>query len=317
MKKLLILSFLLLLSNQNILAQKNLVGSYHISSGNPDDGGYTWFLFENNEFAMVTFGQIVAGTWQEISKNQIQFEPYSAKQSFQVFGRNNPKVKGTQFIFQGLDINEGSWIGVSDQGVQRLLNSDANCLDYPIKKSIEHKMTSLFLASCNLKSDCDRLNSYQFEIGSNNEFIVIYFNSQNTIPSFKGTIVEDQLHLDYGASSTKKRKISSNDQMELKPYLQEIKSQYLKKEILLDAENQMVKLDVPAGEYDSNPGIQGLSALNYNIDLNTGIYRAKEKFSGEDLENYNTLFLYKKLDFKLEDRTFEKVENSLLQFSCH
>ena len=316
MKKVLLLSYLLLLGNQNILAQQNLVGSYHISSGNPDDGGYNWFLFENNEFAMVTFGQIIAGKWAESSKNEIQFEPYSAKESFQVFGRKNPEINGTKLIFQGLDINEDSWIGISDKEIQPILNADANCLDNPISKTIEHKITSLFLASCNLESECERLNSYQFEIGSNNEFIVIYFNSQNTIPPFKGAIINDQLNLDYGRSSSKKRKISREDQFEVNSYLKEIKSQYTKKEILLDIENKRVQLDTPFGERESNPGIQGLSASDYTIDLKTGTYTAKEKFTDDYLTNYNLLFLYKELAFKKEDRVFEKVKPSFLQFSC-
>ena len=317
MKKPALLFLIFLLSSQNILAQKNLVGSYYIASGNPDDGGYTWFLFENNKFAMVTFGQIAAGTWTETSKNEIQFEPYSAKESFQVFGRNNPNVKGTKFIFQGLDINEDSWIGISDQEVQPLLNSDANCLDSPIVKTIEHKMTSLFLASCSLERYCERLNSYQFAIGSNNEFLVLYFDSQNTIPPFKGSVINNQLNLEFGRSSTKKRKITNDDRVEINAYLQEIKTQYTKKEILLDIENQMVKLDTPLGAHESNRGIQGLSASDYNIDLQTGIFTAKEKFSAEFLESYNTLFLYKKLDFKMEDRSFRQVKNSFLQFSCN
>lgn len=202
---------------------------------------------------MATLGQIVAGTWKEISKNKIQFEPYSATENFQVFGRNNPAINGTKFILKGFDINEDSWIGISDQQVQPILNSDASCLDSPIQKTIDHKMTSLFLASCNLQSDCERLNSYQFEIEGKNEFLVIYFNSENTIPPFKGTIINDQLNLDFGASSTKKRKITSNDKLEIGRYAKAIKSQYIKKEILLDPNNQMVNPDTPAGENESNP----------------------------------------------------------------
>lgn len=255
MRKLILLNLFLLIISQTFSAQKNLVGSYHISSGNPDDGGYTWFIMENNEFAMVTFGQIVAGTWKETSKNEIQFTPYSAKESFQVFGRTNPQVRGTRFIFKGLDINEDSWIGTSQNEIQPILNEDANCLDPAIEKIMQDKIANLVLSSCNQQSDCKTFDTYQFRVGDHNEFVVLYFNAQNRIAPFTGTISNDQLNLEHGQISTRKRKISKEDDFEIKNYMLEIKDQYTKEYLLLDLENQMVNLDAAVGSYDSNPGI--------------------------------------------------------------
>ena len=317
MRKLILLNFFLLFICQTFSAQKNMVGSYHISSGNPDDGGYTWLLMENNEFAMVTFGQMVAGTWKETAKNQIQFTPYAAKESFQVFARQNAEIKGTKFMFLGLDINEDSWIGTSGNEIQPILNDDANCLDQIIEKKIDEKITQLILSSCNLETDCQDLKSLQFEIVDNNEFLVLYFNSQNTIAPFTGTITNDQLLLEYGQTSSKKRKISKENDFEVKRYMQEVKNQYNKNQILIDLDNKMVNLDASVGSYDSNPGIQGLSSADYNIDLKSGTYSAKEKFTQDFLVNYNTLFLYKKLESKMQQKSFKKVKNSFLQYSCN
>lgn len=316
MKKILFLGFIFLLSFQGISAQKNLVGSYHISSGNPDDGGYTWILFENNEFAMVTFGQIIAGKWNEISKDRIQFNPYAATEPFQVFARSNSTNSGTKIIFRGLDINEDAWISTSREESQLILNPDANCLKSPIVKEFKDKITQLTLSGCARNTDCSIPNSYQFNIGNNNEFLVLYYDYQNTIPPFQGSIVEGKLSLNHGRFSSKKRAIPKTEEQDIKNYIGQVKDQYNQVEILTASDDTIVNLK-PGNEESIDQEVSGLSVLSYDFNSEKGIYTAKTKFKEKELKRLNTLSVYKKLDFKSESKPLQISKGSLLTFSCN
>ncbi|QOW11067.1 hypothetical protein Q73A0000_12215 [Kaistella flava (ex Peng et al. 2021)] len=314
MKKLLIFSLLFFSWFQNIGAQQNLVGSYHISSGNPDDGGYNWFLFDNNEFAMVTFGQIISGKWTQNENHKIIFKPYIPDQSLQVFGRYNPDINGSKILFKDLDINEKTFIATSTKEMQNILNEDANCLPYPVKKEFDHSLEKLMLSNCltqNLKQN--RLG-FDYEIADNNDFVIIYYNSQMMLPEFKGEIVNSQLTLNQGSSSSPKRSISKTDESEIKKFVEQQKNYYSQTSFLSTKENRFGTIS-PEGiiNFEENQ----LRLSHYIIDSKTGIYVLKSALDEMVPAEFKTLYFYKKLNFKKSTEPIKFFKKSLFQFQCN
>ena len=311
MKRLLLLSLLFLLGIQNIWAQQNLVGSYHISSGNPDDGGYNWFLFENNEFAMLTFGQIVSGKWKVNEHNQIDFTPYVPTESFQVFARYNSTTTGTKIMFNRLNINESLYFGTSKNEIQPVLNNEANCLPEPIIKTYKQPIENLILS--NNLTENGKLNKLglEFEMLNNNDFIVVYYNSHNKIAPFKGEISNDKLTMNYGEVSSAKRLISKIDEVEIKTYVEEQKNYYTQNSFLSTTEYRFTNAPVD-GKFIYERS--NFLVSDYSVDPATGTYKRKDPFDSEYQLEYNTLYLYKKLNFKATSESIKVNKKSVFTF---
>lgn len=267
MKKSIVLFLLFLFGYQNIGAQQNLVGNYHISSGNPDDGGYSWFLFENNEFAMVTFGQIVSGKWKVNEHREINFTPYAPTESFHVFARYNPSLKGTIILFKELDINESLYLATSSQEIQPLLNDEANCLPEAIVKTFTEPIEKLILSNHLVETGEANKLGLEYNTINNNDFIVVYYNSQNNIPPFKGEITNNKLTINQGSTSSEKRAIAKTDEIEIKKYVEEQKNYYAQNSFLSTAEHRFGN---PPTDGKIIFGRKYLLVSDYTIDSNTG-----------------------------------------------
>ena len=313
MKSLLIviINFLFCVS---ISAQSNSVGFYKISSGNPDDGGYNWFLFEDHQFAMLTFGTLISGTWEENENQEITFIPYAPKEKFQVFGRKNTELKGSTIIFVNLDINEDSYIGFSPETLQPILNDDANCLDQPIVKKFDKEIKQLFLSNFSAENNPENGKAYQLNLENNNEFIILYNENSRMLSNFTGKIEENKLSINFDRKSSEKSAIEPEEGLEIKKYIQQQKKYYAKNEMIVNPENRFVNLLEENEEMENH---QSLHKNNYNFDSKTQIYTAKNPQKVEDrYDDFNTLYLYKNLPFIEVIPAKLSTKKNLLQYTC-
>lgn len=305
--------FVLMLFAQNFWAQKNIVGTYHISSGNPDDGGYNWMLFDNNEFAMLTFGYIISGKWAQKSDGNIEFVPYMPENSFAVYGRNNPEIKGAKMVFNGLDINEETYIATSATEIQPILNEDANCLPYPTLKIFESPLKKLLLTCCLSAKNTETSCAFDYELLNFNDFIVIYYSSQMRVTPFSGKIVDQKLQINRGEFSSSKREISPTDENEIKKYVEQQK-QYFSQTSLVSTKDYRFGSISKEGFFIFEENKISLS--NYHFDGENGIYTYKNSTPELEEWEYKTLNLYKKLNFEVSKESLQLNKKSLLEFRC-
>lgn len=314
MKKISVFTLLILIFlSKNVWAQESVVGNYHISSGNPDDGGYNWFLLDNSEFAMLTFGQMIAGKYSVNSKNEIDFVPYAPKQPFQVFGRLNPEIKGSQIAFRGLDINDYSYIGTSKSELQPILNDDANCLSQEEIKTFEKKLTALLFSNLITEDRKTSKLAYDYDLGEYNSFVVIYFNAHTMLPPFQGKILNNKLQINESEFSKEKRNILKDDEQEIKNEIEKQKNFFLQDRIYHHGENEGVSV---SSEGNNNNNLSGIVLSDYTFSQETATYTRKNKFSEEPLTKYNTLFLFKNLNFEITQDPIKLTEKSLMEFRC-
>ena len=298
---------------QNFSAQKSIVGTYHISSGNPDDGGYTWMLFDNNEFAMVTFGQIISGKWSQRSEEEIDFVPYIPENSFAVYGRKNSLIKGTKLMFNGLDINENTYIATSKEEIQPILNEDANCLPYPTVKNLEKPLSNLLLSCCFDEKVSKKSCGFDYELDDYNDLIIIYFDSQKMLEAFTGKIKDQKLQINFGRFSSEKRAISPTDETEIKKFVEQQKKYYSQSVLVSTADNHFgskSKEDIFIFEENNLP------LSDYIFDAEKKVFTYKETTSDLEDWEFKTLYLYQKLNFKSNNQPLKLNKKSLLEFRC-
>ncbi|MFC6267234.1 hypothetical protein [Frigoriflavimonas asaccharolytica] len=315
MKSSFLLFFAISIFGLNLTAQSKSAGFYKISSGNPDDGGYNWFLFEDHQFAMLTFGTLISGTWEENDHQDITFIPNAPKEKFEVFGRRNEALKGSKIIFLNLDINENSYIGFSSDALQPILNEDANCLDQPIVKVFDENVKALFLSNFTSENNVENKKAYQINLENNNEFIISYNENSRMLAKFTGKIEKNKLTIDFGKKSSERGEIEPSEALEIKKYINQQKKYYAKNELIINAENRFLNL------LEDNEGMEGHRSLyknNYNFDSKTQIYTAKSPDDFEDkYDDTNTLYLYKNLSFSKVIPSKLSSKKNLLQYTCY
>ena len=305
---------LCLLFCTNFSAQNKYAGLYKIYSGNPDDGGYNWFLFEDHQFAMLTFGTLVSGTWEENESNELTFHPNSPKEKFQVFGRKSENVKGSKMMFANLDINEDSYIGFTPETLQPILNADANCLPRPIVKTLDEKINHLYFSNFTSENNLENKKAFHIKIEDNNDFIVVYYSQHQMFEDFVGKIENNELSINYGEKSSKKRAINPTEAGEIKQFIQQQKAEYSKTVLVTNAGYRFINL---LSEGESSENHRAISKSFYNFDGKNQIYTSKDPREFEDAySDYNTLFEYKLLQFEKVTPPKKLNPKNLLQYTC-
>lgn len=313
MKKAII--YVLLFCVSMINAQKKIAGSYHVSSGNPDDGGYNWMLLENHDFAMFTFGRMIAGKWSMDAGNEVTFTPSIPKYPFEIFGRYNPEVKGTKVMFNNFDINEDTFIGNSQQGMQPVLNQDANCLPYPLLKEFENKFNDILL-SVSLYQQGKGI-VYQSDIQKYNDFIILYYPSHVMVQPFKADFKNGKLYFrGDGKPSTERKDINLDELNEIEKYIGLGISSFFKESIVSNKAYNIISYGMGEyGDFDESSFLE----LNYNYDASTEIYAAKEKneVSDDDYHDVNTLYKYHKVEIKPSQTVYKMSDKSIFNITCN
>jgi hypothetical protein len=314
MKNTIICFFLLLLSFVD--AQTKIAGSYHVSSGNPDDGGYNWVLMENHEFAMFTFGQIIAGKWEIDKQNRITFSPNSPKYPFDVYGRYNSKVKGTKVMFSNFDINEDAFIGNSEAGIQPVLSQNANCLPYPLVNEFKEKFKDIILSTYLYREEKESF--YKADFQKYNDFMIIYYSSSRRVPPFKAMLKDEKLYFNNNEKASSERKDLNPDELaEMGMYVSQGAAGVTKETIVANKVYNVISYGI--GESTEKFDEESFLKFNYNYDPSTEIYTAKNKYKaakGDDFHDLNILYQYHKVELSPSEKLYEKSDKSIFNITC-
>lgn len=311
MKKVIICFFIVSISMMK--AQSGIAGAYHVSSGNPDDGGYNWMLLENHNFAMATFGQIIAGKWS-MDKNVITFTPIIPKYSFDVYGRFNAKVKGTKIMFSNFDINEDAYIGNSSQDLQPVLNEDANCLPFPLLKEFDQPFKDIVLSLP--LSDKQESMAYTTTLQKYNDFIIMYYSSGTRVLPFQAEYKNKKLYFRGDRASRERKEINPNDLKELNKYMEKGITE-LSKETIVSNEKYNINSYGMGEQEDFDE--KSFLELNYNYNPSEEIYTAKypQAVSEDDgYHNLNKLYKYNKVELKPSTVSYKMSKKSIFNVNC-
>lgn len=294
------------------------MGKYKIRSGNPDDGGYSWYLLDNQQFMMVTFGQVISGKWEVDSKKQIKFTPNRKDSPYEVFGRYNPELKGTKVMFQEFDINENAFLGTDSDEVQAVLSEDANCLPYPLLKEF-NKIQKLTLASF-MDDEQKILKGLTFDLGKHNDVIIAYYRSSQRIPPFEGRIVKNKLQLSFGGESSAKREIDPEELQELLDVQKELDKHSNANELLANKEYNFVQFTKEENYQPKDfPISTVIFSSNYDFDSSTQTYISKYQQEVNEEDQYhdlNKLYRFQKIEAKPSQIQPKIKKGSLFNITC-
>lgn len=296
-------------------AQSDVVGKYHQRSGNPDDGGYTWFFFENHQFAMVTFGQIISGKWEIDANHIITLTPTIPDQPFDVYGRYDSTIKGTEIMFNNFDINEQTFIGNYENGVQPVLSDDANCLPYPLIHHFKENYKEIILG-VETFTENQTLLFYKTDTTNFNRFIITYYPSHNRISPFTVRFNDHKIYF-FNDEYAEQKKINAEERNEIEKYIN-MENQYLSPENIVTNKGFNI---ISYYGFDDNPDFNEKSFLenNYKYNASQNSYEAKfrnENDSEDDYHNINTLYPYKKLNLSDEKQAYTTKKESLFHITC-
>ena len=108
-----------------------IIGSYYMSSGNPE-GGTTLIIMPNNSFVVAYFGGLRKGTW-ELNDDTYQFN-YHTEPKVVLYGRQNPNLMDSIAVSMSLDSDGDFAVRFKIEGnvpFQPIFNQNANCLSHP------------------------------------------------------------------------------------------------------------------------------------------------------------------------------------------
>ena len=167
----------------SMLAQKteNIVGLYRTDIGSGSSGSTNYFILEDHSFYLTGFGTFIKGNWTIDDKNIVKLFPKNPEQSFVLFGRNNPKIKGSMKIrFDGDDFGRNkTYISIdNDNSLKKVFSRiNANSANSFTKYDNFKGLISF--------SD-DKNQVYNFKIDNNfNDFVVYYYNESSFYKPFE------------------------------------------------------------------------------------------------------------------------------------
>jgi len=132
--------------------EEKVIGGYSLAFGHHSpEGNPKLFLYPGNRYAIISFGDAQSGTWRVVKEKYLHLIPNKSKYPFTVYGRHNPKIKGsTKTSFLGDDFSYNTLIHYGELEEKPLLspifNEDANCFDFPYKETINTVYDKISLA---------------------------------------------------------------------------------------------------------------------------------------------------------------------------
>ncbi|MEN2399933.1 hypothetical protein GKZ90_0009105 [Flavobacterium sp. MC2016-06] len=288
--------------------QTNIAGTYHTASNDLDADGHNWILLENNEFAIFTLGQIIAGKWSKDDHDIITFTPYASESPFGVYGRKNPKVKGTKIMFHNFNGDEIAYVGNSNDGIQPIVNKGAKCFTYPLLKEFDTYFRDIVLSLFpnEIGAKCF---SYSDGAQQYNDFIIMYYPASIMTASFKANYKNGKLSFD-SRTSSKKENAASKTTASIENYMVKWVNSHSLKSIVRDRLYNVIS-SLEDEKY------QNFLETNFNFDPASQVYNAKNK-DGRDNDSHdlNILFLYSKVELKQMDIYPAQKEESLFNLAC-
>lgn len=173
--------------------EEGLLGSYGLSFGNRSpEGSPTLFLYHNNKYVIVSFGEVQTGTWRVVKEKYLHLNPNKTKYPFSVYGRYNPSIgDSTKTSFLGDRFSYRTLITYnkttkSPVNLTPIFNKDANCFDFPYihKTASVPQQISLAFNQSYEESEDQKITLYSFKNTTNfNDFIIFeYTRAKNKMP---------------------------------------------------------------------------------------------------------------------------------------
>lgn len=297
--------------------QTKIAGTYHVSSGNPDDGVYNWVLMENHEFAMFTFGQIISGKWEINDQDEISFQPNTPKYPFDVYGRFDPKLKGTKIMFSNFSINEDAFLGNSETEIQPVLNPDANCLPYPLVKNFNENFKDIVFSTFQYRQEKESF--YKADFQKYNDFMIMYYSSSVMVRPFKAVLKDEKLYFNGRDErpSSERKEINPDELKEMEMYISQGASAVSKEKIVANKSYNVISYGI--GESEEKFDEESFLKFNYNFDPSTEIYTAKNKYKvskDDEYHDLNILYQYHKIELHPTQDSYKKSPKSIFNITC-
>lgn len=132
--------------------EEKIIGGYSLAFGHHSpEGSPKLFIYPKNRYAIISFGDVQAGTWRVVKGKKLHLIPNKTKYPFTVYGRHNPKIKdSTKTSFLGDDFSYDTLINYGELEEKPLLtpifNLEANCFSFPFKETISNIYNKISLA---------------------------------------------------------------------------------------------------------------------------------------------------------------------------
>ncbi|MEO8773377.1 MAG: hypothetical protein ABI263_00595 [Gelidibacter sp.] len=210
MKKLVVL-MICCFSASSFSQNEEIIGSYYMSSGNPE-GGTTLYIMPNNTFVVGYFGGLQKGTW-EFKEDAYHFT-YHKEPKIVLYGRHNPSLKDSVSVNMSVDSNGEFAVRFNPEEnipFTPIFNRDANCMDYPyiykqkeVLHTLEVHLPDLRYYYEETLSDLSEIYRFKSHKGFN-EFILTGLSTEYSAGgAFQATYGNGILSLNNGEDNLKK-----------------------------------------------------------------------------------------------------------------
>jgi len=216
-----------------------IVGSYYMSSGNPE-GGSHFIVMPDHTFVVTYFGGMRKGTWE--LQDDRYFFTYHVEPVFVLYARNNPKVTDSVSVRIAIDGNRSFALRLNasgDEPFTPLFNKNANCFDYPYilkqkeaLKNLDAYAPDRGYRSQNELEDLGEQYSFNTEI-QHNEFILAGLSREYSTPrSFSATFANNSMVLNDSKTIEKSGEIEDMNAEDMQFVKQFIETELFPKQLV-------------------------------------------------------------------------------------
>jgi len=296
--------------------EKKVIGAYSLGFGHHSpEGNPKLFIYPENRYAIVSFGEVQAGSWRVVKEKYLHLIPNKAEYPFTVYGRYNPKIKdSTKTSFLGDDFSYHTLINYGEPDKKPLLtpifNIDANCFDFPYKKTMSKVHNKISLAYNNSYLENDEIYLHTFDNTKRfNDFVVFEHTRKNDRSNTVIITIGDNA-LIFGEDQVTP-KSSLND-------LSEDDHAFIKKIIAVRETSSFVYYNPGYQNFDHNE----ITSEVYTFDEKLNTYVSKYDCTGSDCEednyhNYSRINKYELLgDITTTKKKYDIAEKSVIYTVC-
>ncbi|PKH50734.1 hypothetical protein CXF68_08535 [Tenacibaculum sp. Bg11-29] len=288
-------------------AEKKVVGKYSLSFGshNPS-GGAQLYIYHQNKYAIISFGEIQVGTWKVVHKKYLHLIPNKKKHLFSVYGRYNAEIgDSTKTFFKGDNFSYRTLIKYGDtnektQNLIPIFNKNANCFKFPYLGKIKNTYNSISLAYNNNYKEQEEqeviIYTYKNKQKFNDFIIYEYIKTNNTRQT---RVIIDNDKLIFRKNRITEKKPLPDETNEDGKLLKKLTLSILKKT------PKYVYYNVGCKKYDSK--IVNSELYNFNTELNSYISIGKCLKGCPNKNDYDYFMRINKYEL-LEDVTQQKKQ---------
>ncbi|WP_237274824.1 hypothetical protein [Tenacibaculum ovolyticum] len=289
--------------------EKKIVGKYSlppIGTSHHPTNARTLYIYHQNKYAIISFGEIQVGTWKVVHKKYLHLIPNKKKHLFSIYGRYNPEIgDSTKTFFKGDNFSYRTLIKYENtnektQSLSPIFNKNANCFKFPYIGKIKNTYNSISLAYNQnyKKQEGQEAIIYTYKNKQKfNDFIIYEYIKTNSTRQTRVIIDNDKLV--FRKNRITKKEPLPNKTNEDGKLLKKLTLSILKKT------PKYVYYNVACKKYDSK--IVNSELYNFNTKLNSYISTRKCLKGCLDKNDYDYFMRINKYEL-LEDVTQQKKQ---------